>query len=377
MRIVITVILFIPLLITFFLINQENYIFRQEVQAQLVQHPDRLPKAEYAALTFPGFSNMTANIYWLQAIQYVWRNAVSSEYKMYFYEMMNLITELNPYFENPYVFGQLLLPSWSQSNPYEDFTENEIDNHNTHARLLWHKWIENFCDSEKIEKIFTQDDIWKIANDPQYSNPCRSYLIPYHLAFIYFYYLKDYWQAANYYKVVAAQDDSPQWARTLAWIMQWRAWDRAVSIFMFLSLAQSSSDNDEVCQILSSEIETIYTHIHHEGIVLNWEFIEQMEILREEFFPIHETQEERIFSSLECGNFLGRAIREFSLLYLEEADTLYRANNPDAISAHTPERLFESWYIDFIPSDFQRSWDFSIIYRYDEESGRWDYKMWL
>jgi hypothetical protein len=35
--------------------------------------------------------------------------------------MMNLITDLNPYFESPYTIGQLLLPS--ESGSYED-TDN-------------------------------------------------------------------------------------------------------------------------------------------------------------------------------------------------------------------------------------------------------------
>jgi hypothetical protein len=35
--------------------------------------------------------------------------------------MLDLITELNPYFEHPYTIGQLLLPSY---NPrYENITE--------------------------------------------------------------------------------------------------------------------------------------------------------------------------------------------------------------------------------------------------------------
>lgn len=377
MRVFFTVIFLIPILISYFHINQDNFSFRREVQAQLVQHPERLPKAEYSELMFPGFSNITANVYWLQAIQYVWRNAVSSEYKMYFFEMMNLITELNPYFESPYVLGQLLLPSWSKSNPNEDFSEIEIGNHNTNARSLWQKWIENFCDIDTLEKIFKQEDLSKINTDDRYKNPCRSYLIPYHLAFIYFYYLKDYTQAANYYKVVTAQDDSPSWARTLAWIMQWRSWDRAVAIFMFLSLAQSASDNDEICSLLSSELETVYTYLRYEDISLTWEFIEEMEILRDELFPIDEESIEREFSNLECGNFLGRAIREFSLLYLEQADQLYREENLWVHSAGTPERLYESGFITFIPSDFQQWSDYKIIYRYDEDSERWDYKMWF
>jgi hypothetical protein len=37
--------------------------------------------------------------------------------------MIDLITELNPYFEHPYSIGQLLLPSYNER--YEDLDKNE------------------------------------------------------------------------------------------------------------------------------------------------------------------------------------------------------------------------------------------------------------
>lgn len=53
MRIVFTVFLLIPLFTAFFFINQSNYAFKQDVQAQLIEHPERLPRAEFAELMFP------------------------------------------------------------------------------------------------------------------------------------------------------------------------------------------------------------------------------------------------------------------------------------------------------------------------------------
>lgn len=38
--------------------------------------------------------------------------------------MIDLITDLNPYFESPYVIGQLLLPS--SNAEYEDFSQEDI-----------------------------------------------------------------------------------------------------------------------------------------------------------------------------------------------------------------------------------------------------------
>ncbi|MFC1798009.1 hypothetical protein ACFLY2_02490 [Patescibacteria group bacterium] len=46
--------------------------------------------------------------------------------------MIDLITELNPYFEHPYSIGQLLLPSYNER--YEDLPEEE-QNRNTNEAV--------------------------------------------------------------------------------------------------------------------------------------------------------------------------------------------------------------------------------------------------
>lgn len=374
MKVIFTILLLIPLLASYYLINKENFLFQQQADAFIIEHPEKLPRAEYAALMFPGFSNVIADLYWLQAIQYVGRNAVSSEYKKYFYEMMHLISELNPYFESPYILGQLLLPSWN--NPNEDFTPEQMEEHTKRWEELWLKWIENFCDTDKIELIDMQDNLGMIIQDQKYKNPCRSFMIPYYLAYIYFYYMHDHSEAAKYYKVVSAQDDAPRWARILAGIMQGRAWEREKSLFMFLSLAQTVQQRDEACMILSSEIERIYNLYVSQNMPLTGEFLRETEILRDQVLPrLSDENEDVILSDTECSNFLTKAIRELSLLYLEQADAQYITDFPDEISAMTPERLFELWYINFIPTDYQQHWDYGIIYRYSEDSGRFDYQM--
>jgi len=48
--------------------------------------------------------------------------------------VLDTITELNPYFEHPYLIGQLLLPGSNQR--YENLTEEEIQKHNKQAEEL-------------------------------------------------------------------------------------------------------------------------------------------------------------------------------------------------------------------------------------------------
>jgi len=62
---------------------------------------------------------MMADMYWLETIQYIGGNVIGGEYKKYLYAMMDLITDLDPHFERPYIIGQLLLPS--NEKAYEEF----------------------------------------------------------------------------------------------------------------------------------------------------------------------------------------------------------------------------------------------------------------
>lgn len=65
-----------------------------------------------------------ADFYWLSAIQYIGSNAIGSEYKKYLFAMLELVTDLNPYFTFPYQIGELLLPSYNER--YENLSEEEI-----------------------------------------------------------------------------------------------------------------------------------------------------------------------------------------------------------------------------------------------------------
>lgn len=84
---------------------------------------------------------------------------------------------------------------------------------------------------------------------------------------------------------------------------------------------------------------------------------------------LSEKNEDSLLDDTECTNFLAKAIREINLMYLSQADEKYVSDNPSEVSAHTPEKLRELGYIDFIPTDFQRydGEDYGIVYRYNDE----------
>lgn len=367
-------ILLLPVTIGFFLNNQNNYKKNKEIQLNIVEHPELLPTPEIAKLSSFGFMNMFADIYWLQTIQYIGANVIDTEYKKYLGEMMDIITELNPYFESPYTIGQLLLPSSKER--FEDYSGKNITQDMLDGRNLWLKWISNFCDDEKIQLIEKEDDLWKITSNEKFTNPCKGYKIPYYLAYIYYFYLKEPHNAALYYKVVAAQDDAPQWAKTLAAIMQGKTGDRQKSLFMFLSLAQSTSNSQDECFVFSQELGNVYSALNSWEILLTGELVKTIENLRLKVFPkMSEENEEELFDTTQCSNYLLKAVREFNLLYLDTADQAYIKKNPEQISAMNPDVLLKNWFINFIPTDYQQYGDYGIIYRYNDEIGRFDSEM--
>lgn len=327
-----------------------------------------------AKITSMGFKNLTADIYWLQAIQYIWGNALEAEYKKYLFSILDLITELNPYFESPYIIGQLLLPDYNYR--YEDRSEEEQMMHIRQWEYIWLKWIKNFCDPKKVEQIFQEFDLQAIWNNPDLQNPCKSYIAPYYLAYIYFFYLNEPLKASNYYKVTSAQDDAPQGAKILAAIMQWKWWEREKSIFMFLGLAESVDAGESACKVMSQELQNIYAGISNNDIELNGGLIKAVEETRKQVFPeFNKEIEEEVLWDTKCTNFLNKAIRELNLLYVENWNRLFQQENKQWLPARTAKALYEDGYIDFLPTDYQQYENHGIIYQYNYDTERYDYSM--
>lgn len=367
---------FCVILWAFYNINFKNYLQQKTIDAVIVHHPENLPRSDIAKITSFGFMNISADMYWLRAIQYIGANVIQEDYKKYLWAMMELITDLNPYFESPYIIGQLLLP-WDKFNR-DNVDEAQIQNNLQQAEALGLKGVRNFCDMEKIKAIMQQENLWEILSNPVYRNPCKSYKIPYYLSFIYYFYLNDNLSAANYYKVVSAQEDAPSGAKVLAAIMQWKWWEREKSLYMFLSLAESTWSEGEACRVMSNELERVYTGLRTNNIPLEWELIREIENLWKQVLPeLTQENEREILDDTKCTNYLAKAIREINLMYIEQADARYIQDNPTEVSARTPEILFEKWYINFIPSDYQQYEEegYGIIYKYNPEIGRFDYEM--
>lgn len=370
----ITTTLIIIALVSFYNINSLNYTKHIEIKRSFVAHPENLSKKETAVNTSFWFKNLRADIYRLETIQYIWWNALWSEYKKYLFVILDLITELNPYFEHPYIIGQLLLPSYNER--YENLPKEEQQRNIEESVKIWLKWVENFCDKDKIELIKNEDDLQKIWTDEKYKNPCRDYNIPNYLAYIYYYYKNDPTSAAEYYKVASAVDDSTEWSKIMAAIMSWKWWNREKSYFMFLNIAKFIEKDDKTCLEFAWKLEQAWAEIFmNKRVELNWAILQNIENSRiKVFWKFSEKDEKDALSDTKCSNYVNKSIRELNLEYVERADKKFASEKwKHSLSA---KELYDQKYMDYLPVDFQQYKDYWIIYYYNKDIWNYDYKMW-
>ena len=371
MKKVLIAIFLILSIVWFYFVNQQNYKTIKNIKLNIVNHPEWLVKKDIAKITSFWFENLRADIYWLEAIQYVWENAIKSEYKVYLYKMLDLITELNPYFSHPYKLWLLLLPNYNQR--YEDLDLKTQKQHKIEAIKIGEKWIKNLCDSKKIEAIKNENNLKKVWESEEYKNPCTDSEVPYYLAFDYYFYLNDPLKSAQYYKIASANRDSLKWARILSAIMQGKWWDREKAFFMFISMAKSTSTNtDKACYDFSNELEKIWIWIFTNKIKFDWKLLEKISKLRDDF--VWKYNEETENKDWLCKNYLNKATRELNLAYIEQANNKYR-NNHNWQSAINLDQLYDAWYINYKPIDYQQSKDYWIIYKYNPDTWNFDYEM--
>lgn len=347
---------------------EKNFEKQKEIEKTIIDSPTFIPTKKSALNTSFGFKNIKADYYWLKIIQYIWWNAISNSYKSYLFSMIDLITELNPYFSEPYVIWELLLPNYNAR--YENLDTEEQELYKNQAVEIWLKWIKNFCDLNKIDLIDKQDNLEELFSNPSYKNPCKNFDIPYNLAFIYYFYLKDYKNSVKFYKIASVTDWTPSWARNMISILEWKWWNREKSFFMFLNMANYSAKDDLVCKEFSSILDLNWKAIFSNQISLNWDILKEIERIRKQ--NIFENEE--WFSASSCWTYLNKAIRELNIFYLDNANKKYFEEFWK--NSIFPKDLLEKKFIDYIPIDYQQEENYWIIYFFNEELNWYDYKMW-
>lgn len=355
-------------------IKDYNYPLHRKWRAQLIDHPEFIPSSTLIKIASAWHENLVSDLFWLSSIQYIWSNAISSEYKKYLYVMLNLITDLNPNFTYPYQIWELLLSSFNER--YE--TDKEWQKKYIEQSLqLWLKWVEKNCDKTKIKAIKDELNLWLLWTDSRYKNPCLDPQIPYYLAYIYYWNKFDWNTSSYYYKVTAANENTVTGARIMAAIMQWKGWDRQKAVLMFLSLAQTlSNEKASECKKIASYLGEQFNMIFNSSVIINGESVKKIEELRQ--YALKELKDSwdelAMKNEYSCSAYLNKATREINMYYIEKADEQFKGKK--WYNAKNAQILFNEKYIDHIPVDFQsdKNKDYSIIYYFNNDTKHWDYK---
>ncbi len=361
------------LLYSFYIINGKNYQMHRIFLMNVVNHPEFIPDSKIAKITAFWFKQVNADFYWLKSIQYIGSNAISAEYKKYLYSMINLITDLSPNFEKPYVIWTLLLPDYNYR--YEKGSENEknINLNIKQWEQIWLKWIENFCDKKKLDLIKNEYNLIKIKTEEKYKNPCYSYQIPYNLAYVKFFYQNDWEKSSFYYKITSAIEKSPTGSTILAAIMQWKWWNREKSIIMFLNMINTKNlkwDEIGIYKAFATKINQILKW----ETPLNKQNLAILNTTLNKIFPkIEGEKEKNVLLETDLKNYLRKAIRELNLFYVEKANEKFVKDNKK--NAKSARELFDKKYLDYFPIDFQQYDDYGIAYVYDEKIKKFNNEM--
>ena len=65
------------------------------------------------------------------------------------------------------------------------------------------------CDSAKVEAIKNEPELSQVWTNEKYKNPCQNPMIPYFLAYVEYWSLKNAKASSEYYKIASANTDAP------------------------------------------------------------------------------------------------------------------------------------------------------------------------
>lgn len=160
--------------------------------------------AETARIASFGAAEFTANLYWLQLIQYYGGGDPYGKYRK-LAELFQTVTDLSPRFEHAYVTGLIILPG-------EGFVDEAI------------------ALGEKGQQVL--GDSWEV---------------PYYTGLVYHIYKKDYAKAGEAFTKAAAFADAPPLTKLFAGIYFKEADQRKKAYLIFQTII-ATSDNDFVVE---------------------------------------------------------------------------------------------------------------------------------
>lgn len=189
---------------------------------------------------------MYADIQWIGSIQFVWSQESPNKF-LWLSKLLDNLSNLAPYWDYPYAFGQLLIPMAKKQAAGESI--ETINTSWDNAKNLSDRSEKYLCDAELVSTINELDEetfintYYTPEKKEALRNPCPTYDRPHYAAFNAFYYRKDAKESARNYRISSFTDKSPWLAPIMAALVYWRGWEHLKSATIwydkYLSLASS------------------------------------------------------------------------------------------------------------------------------------------
>ena len=195
-RAIIAILLFIIVIMLAFVI--QNHEFSKDRPANELIY---FPSGKYVEKLTLEFRSITADILWLQAIQYYGQHALTDREFEHLYKLFDVITMLDPHFLQCYVFGATIV-TYDQRAP----------------------------------------DLGMQLLDKGMLNMPHSWEIPFIKGFLYYVYMRDYDKARVWFTFASTKPDAPYYCREFAASALMRKGDYRTSLNMW-SRIYASSDN--------------------------------------------------------------------------------------------------------------------------------------
>ncbi len=202
-----------------------------------------------------------ADMQWLGSIQFVGGQANPNEL-LGLSKLLDNLSNLAPYWQYPYAFGQLLvpMPKMAEWRSPDDMIKQSWED----AKVLSNKWEYYTCDPQKISKISGLDHenfitkVYDTSMQDGFKNPCPSYERSHYAAFNAFYFRKDSEESARNYKVSSFTEWSPWLAPIMAALVygRWGEHIKSASIWYdkFLSFQQRGDQNEIITKEMNEAL---------------------------------------------------------------------------------------------------------------------------
>jgi hypothetical protein len=185
-------------------ISRDRRYPREEQAAAEILYVRSGPLLQRLALEFDG---LAADVYWIRAIQYYGGNRLKTpdrgqrRYEL-LYPLLGIATTLDPYFNIAYRFGAIFLSEGYPGGPGRP---------DQSVALL-------------RKGLVAMPEKWQYYHD---------------IAFVYYWHLRDYKGAAEWFQRAAAQPNAPNWLAPMAATMLTQGQDRASARFLWQRILES------------------------------------------------------------------------------------------------------------------------------------------